>query len=344
MEDVTPIPARGSGGGGGGGGGSGSGPVARGYVYRTAFTLDDLCRVRDADFDDGYAQFVRAADGGWQLARVPAAAGAQPFTIGDGAQLRGGTPVHFDRLRDGTLQDDTTLEGRGWEDVKPLMGSEIEVGGETYRRYALFRAEAAAWAGVDDWRVVPAPTPRFPSRAMLCPYPPGRDSVDPRLLTVDPASVKLSCKECGEGSERVASACPAALTAGMSRWTFDGVVLLPTPTPILMLWIKGLKVNTRYSPRVTAHALMDSDRAATCAADAVAYYDAAVELSEYDTVEDFAARASADCLTTVWAVLLHQQCAGNCADAQLEANDVLRVLLTIPRHEGEAVVCTDPRP
>jgi len=292
------------------GGGDGK-PVS---IYCTAFTLEDLCRVRGAVFHKGDPQFVRAADGAWRVAT--------------GA---GGAQVHFDRLRDGTLLVDTTLEGRGWEDVKPLMDSKVEVDGETYRRYALFRAEAAAWSGDDDWRVVPAPTPRFPSRAMIRPCPPGRDSAaDPRLFTVDPASLKVFCV-CDVDSERVASACPTALTACVSRWVFDCVVLLPMPESILREW--EVRAEDKWSdehpdcsyrlPRITAFALMDADDAASCAADAVAIYDAVVELCEYDTLQDVAAHASADCLATVWTALQRQEGAGDCADAVLEAGDVL---------------------
>jgi len=323
----------GSGGGGGGGGGG------KGYIYRTAFTLDDLCRVRDVDFDDGFAKFVRAPDGAWQLVPYPT-----PTDDGTLPPLRGGAPVHLDRLRGGTLKVDTTLEGREWEAVASLMGTHVEVDGETYKRYALFRAEVAAWSGGDDWRVVPAPTRLIPSRALICPYPPGRDSVDSRLFTVDPASVKLSRRECDKGSERVASACPTALKAGISRWVFDGVVLLPTPESILESWVERAEANaTEYFdrlPRVTAHALMEADDASSCAADAVAYYDAAVELSEYDTLPDVAARASDDCHATVWAVLRHQLWTGKRADTLLESHDALKQLQKTHRRAADAVVCT----
>lgn len=102
-----------------GGGKAGGGE----YVYCTAFVPDELWRRRTPTLRGVGSDDSVSTDG------RPTGTGSMPvLSIG-----------HLDRLRGGTLREDPTTAGHGWEAVKPLIGSKVTVDGMRYRRLALYR-------------------------------------------------------------------------------------------------------------------------------------------------------------------------------------------------------------
>ena len=195
--------------------------------------------------------------------------------------------VHFDRFRDGTLREDPTT---ALEAGQGWDAVKLLVGGKVSVDGNRYRRLALYRTPLAAWRG------------------------------------DLPLSPCPSADAVAAAAADASTTdlADAPQWVLDGVVLLPTPATALSRWSDSESGDPCQGTAACVLVLADDD--VSCAADVVAYYDAAVALGEYDSLSAFAAHAPADCVATVRALLVQVATTGELPDDIMDACDALRAM------------------